>query len=412
MHFYSPYIIAALLILGACAFSAASSAWRRSRILGAYEEITGDIRRLAGLLGGEISAEGQDLVVSGRYRNRPLSVRFSNSEQTAGMQIRIHAPVCVSLFILPRRMHRVEGRVAVLSGDRSFDQSFVIRSDEPADAMLFLRQQATLPLIRRICQSSQTLLSFRRGSVELSEFCTAAGAARALFRHLDDMSELAAAAAKLPGSFMVKVEPPRRPLKMIYRMSGALAVAAVLCMISFTGFGGGQSIRPAEKQEDKSGIQSSDLLNIGSAGNWRIARTEDFDTNFLSWLDHARQEPASRIELDSQGTGAADEVAYLLVGVDGSRRLVLLAHNRVVYDSRFLKLSGIAKVPAESLLSVKWLDSGKPSAPPQGDGLLVATDSGKPTDTRIFYLDGDRVASAIPADYHDIRLRSALAASN
>src|SRR5437588_5660123 len=125
---------------------------RRRSLYAGYEEYEGEARSLAHLLGGELFRDGGDLVVFGNYQTLPTQVRFSNSDVTPGLQMRVQAPATFPLTVAPVAVTDLPGRVVARANDPQFDTRFTIRSEQPLDARLFL-SPPTLLTIRKLCCS-------------------------------------------------------------------------------------------------------------------------------------------------------------------------------------------------------------------------------------------------------------------
>src|SRR5438105_1818283 len=96
-----------------------------------YEEYEGEARALARVLHGELFRDGGDLVAFGNYGTLPTQVRFSNSDMTPGLQVRVQAPATFSLTVAPASITDLPGRVVARANDPQFDMRFSIRSEQP-----------------------------------------------------------------------------------------------------------------------------------------------------------------------------------------------------------------------------------------------------------------------------------------
>src|SRR5512146_1242864 len=109
-------------IVMAVAFVGAIIAFLRDRgRFSGYKELMGDALRLGKGLGGEVFRDGNDLVVNGSYNRMPVQVRFSHSENTPGLNIRMGALSNINLFFAPRATHATEGRHVVRTPDDMFN---------------------------------------------------------------------------------------------------------------------------------------------------------------------------------------------------------------------------------------------------------------------------------------------------
>ncbi len=97
----SPLQIALLIIAAVSIVGMVIAVVRSRRTYSEYEEIAGEARRLGSIIKGEIFRDGNDLVVSGNYGMLPTVVRFSNDENTPGLNMRMQAPATLTLSLVP-----------------------------------------------------------------------------------------------------------------------------------------------------------------------------------------------------------------------------------------------------------------------------------------------------------------------
>src|SRR5581483_8543630 len=107
----------ALLTVGVLSLIAVGiSVMRRRATFAGYEEIAADARALALLLRGEVFRNFEKL---------PVLIRFSNSENTPGLNIRMQAPASFSLSVAPAAMQLIDGgRSVITTGEHMFDLRF------------------------------------------------------------------------------------------------------------------------------------------------------------------------------------------------------------------------------------------------------------------------------------------------
>lgn len=400
----SPLQIALLIIAAVSAAGVIITFVRSRTTYSGYEEIVADIRRLGSSLGGETFRDGADVVVSGSYQKLPAVVRFSNAENTPGLNIRMQAPATFKLSVVPAGAQVTEGgRILVRTTDDIFDTRFNTRTDQPTQAKMFLTR-GTTGLLQRLACSKNTYLSVGSGAIELSELVIPATPGQHAIEHLKAMLKLSEALRQMPGAETVKLvtfEREHNVAGRIAMVAGAIvALASVFAAVKVPN----QTVVSGLNATLASGILPLDAAQIPNAPQWRVAKADELDNVAVSWLRGNGEEPVSRIEGDFTGTGASREIAYLLVGPDGSRRVVLLAGDGNRYDTRFPYVGLIARIPKDMVGSVKWLDDKVPQGI-TGDGLLLVRAPQDGASGMVLFLSGRGIVSAVPADYPSISLR-------
>src|SRR5436305_1450065 len=101
-----------------------------------YEELAPDIQALSKVLKAERFRDGSDLVLNGNYGKFPAVLRFSYSDNTPGLNLRMKAPSTFTLSVVPKGAKATEGRVQVRTTEEMFDARFVTRTDHPTQARM------------------------------------------------------------------------------------------------------------------------------------------------------------------------------------------------------------------------------------------------------------------------------------
>ncbi|HEX9121703.1 MAG TPA: hypothetical protein VF840_14305 [Terriglobales bacterium] len=401
---FSPLQVA-LLIVAALSIVGVVIVFVRSRMTySGYSHLVKDVRRLALAMRGEIFRDGSDVVISGTYERLPAVVRFSNEENSPGLNIRIQAPATFLLSVVAARAQVSEGgRNLVRTADERFDSRFNTRTDQPTQANMFINKQVT-GLLQQLACSKNTYLSVGNGAIELSELVIPdPNPGEHAIEHLKSMAELSQALHRMPGSDRVKLLTFERERHVAARV--AMVVGAVVALVSVFAATRVSNSEPVSgvNQTLSAGILPLDATRIPNTKDWRAATADDFDPVAVSWLRGNRKQPAGRIAGNFSGKGTGRDVAYLLVDAEGARRVVLLADNENRYDTKFPYIGLAVRVPKESVNSIKWAGSKAPEGV-DGDGLLLLRKKDDPSSAIVLFLSGRGIVSASPANYQDINL--------
>lgn len=400
-----PPLALPISIVMAVAFVGAIIAFLRDRgRFSGYKELMGDAIRLSNTLGGEVFRDGDDLVIYGTFNRMPVQIRFSHSESTPGLNIRMGALSTINLFFAPRAANAVGGRQIVRTPDEMFNTRVEARTDHPTEARLLLGQRAVMPSLTKLCRSSQTYVRITRGQVELIDLAPPSVATVINVRmQVELLSSIASALAELPGAEKVVVEPLKRERRVLLKAAiSAGAVAAVAAVaVSYQA-----SKRPAEpaaaKTDASAELAPGDAPAIPGAKKWKVVNEVDFDADATAWL-RARSVPVSgRVSADFSGNGNDSDVAYVLDATGEKRRVVVLSRGNRLYDANFAYVGIAARVPKTSFASIEW--AGTPPASPEGDGLLLTRSPRDRASGIIIFKQGGRMISAVPRDYQTIRL--------
>ena len=145
-------------------------------------------------------------------------------------------------------------------------------------------------------------------------------------------------------------------------------------------------------------LAAEDASLIPGSDSSRLAVASDFDTDAASWLRGFGQQVSGRIPGDYSGVGESS--AYILIGKQNQRRVVILASGECRYDAEYPAVAFAARIPKELISKIKWDDASPPDA--GGDGLLIVRAADSPSSSVVLFLWGNRVVSGHPIDYRQI----------
>jgi hypothetical protein len=148
------------------------------------------------------------------------------------------------------------------------------------------------------------------------------------------------------------------------------------------------------------GVASQDASVIPGIEHFRIAAPTDFDSAAVSWLKDSGTQISGTIPGNYSGTG--ESRAYVLVGKDQARRLVIVADGRLRCDAAYLKIAVVARVPKEFVRLITWTEFPAPEG--DGDGLLIVRDAKTFGSGVVLFLRGNGITSAAPRDYRQVPL--------
>lgn len=376
------------------------------RMFSGYLELRGDARAIEHFLHGETFRDMNDLVITGNAQGYRTTLRFSQDENTPGVNIRMDVPATFEMVIVHKDSPITEGGEPVKTGNDLFDAKWVVRSTEPTQARMFVDGTAAMAQLRRICCSSKTYVTLEPGALELSELTVPdLPAARHLTDHIESMAVLGKQLALMPGAAQVKVEhvtPPRPTSKVLAVVITALAICTGIAalanyeheknMESATLGAGGSPV----------GIPPEEAEQIPNLRGWRLAGSPDFDPSLVKWLRASNVQPTGRLEGDFAGSGAGNDHAYLLVNSDGAHRLVVLLNNQVKLDQTFPQVALIAKVPKSSIRDIKIETGGTPSG--NADGILIVRAKDNLRSGLVLSFNGDSPITEVPENYKSTTL--------
>jgi len=168
MGSHSPLQIALFIVAGLAAVGVTIAYLRTRMTYAGYEDIFHDIRKLGSAMKGEIFRDGADVVISGTWEKNPVVVRFSNQENTPGLNIRMPAAAQFQISVTAATAQVSEGpRTPVKTSDEMFDARFTTRTDQAMQARMLLTKPVTAVLHKLAC-SKNTYLAIGSGCIEHS----------------------------------------------------------------------------------------------------------------------------------------------------------------------------------------------------------------------------------------------------
>jgi len=202
--------------------------WLRSSAkLKGFEDNRADITQFRGRLsGGGFSRENGDLLLSGKYKGIPLTVRLSHSEYSPGLYMTCPAPVNLVLSFAPKDRPNPGGQTTIRTGDPALDAQFIGRTNQPTYAKMFLGSSRVHGQIRKLCASTGTMLVVEEYKIEFSEDLIPSNTLSRLIGCAEALTDLARALEQLPGARTLApraVAPGRKRPVMVW---GAAAAAA------------------------------------------------------------------------------------------------------------------------------------------------------------------------------------------
>jgi len=398
---HSFFLIIALLAF-LVALTLAVSA-RRSKFFG-YRGIAADVDRLARSLGGEIFRDAGDLVVRGNRGALPVLVRFSldADNDSSGLRIAMQVPATFEMTITPGAAGRRQSPAVVRTEDGLFDYKFVITSQQPAMARMFVTNAGVMKQIKKLCFSSATTLRMESGKLEVTEHpFQQANAFGHVEQRLASMADLAESLRGMPGAEAIKIAPFRRPGNRMLKPAIALGLALAFLEAgwlsrSSTHFEHALVAEAASPEESL----PADISQMLYLQGWRLARGEDFDPETVNALQDQGAATGAIVHADFSGRNNNRDVAYILIDTAGIMRVVVLSNGNLAYDRRYLRILAASRIPAAGLNAAEWRD---PAKKPDGDGLLLVTRGYGPDSSVVISLAGGNPTLNSPVDYKKIQ---------
>jgi len=404
----SPVQIAVLVIAGVSLLGLIISVIRGSSTFSGYEEYKQEMVKIAKSMHAEIFRDGDDVVIAGNHKKLPLQVRFSYSETTPGLNVRLQAPVSFTFSVVPKGAVATEGRVPVRTGDEVFDARFIARTDHPTQAKMLVGNKVMRTQMAQLCCSSKTYLTLVTGSIELSELVIPSPhTARHVLDHIEAMGALAVAVEAIPGADQVKITPYKRERSspVVQVAIGVGAIAAIFAVFL---------LKPQSAQPDLSGVAAAmataegvaaaDMSQIPNAMEWHAAKAEEFDRDVAAWVRGGGADVSGRVPLQLDASDPHRDVVYWLVknGAPGNR-LVVLQNGNNIYDAQYPDVVGLARVPLAALGSVDW--GAKPIVDASGDALILLRQTDAGIVGRVMFFKGQRLYTGVPKRYDQVSLQ-------
>jgi len=375
---------------------------RRFAVFRGYKDIQSDVLRVAELLKTQATREGKDVVVAGYLGWLPTIVRFSKKLDTPGLHIEMRVPANFGLTIMPKTVALPgEGRVVMRTGSALLDKRFIARSDEPLEVRMVLGTAEALHSLEQLCCSTQTALSIKNHTLELSELAIPSFTANHVLDHLNAMNSIASRIREMPGASEIRLKRlPARGSGWTIRIALSLGLICLVALLFAQ-----PANRPAAHFNPKAGmpeIPQADAARLQQLQGWHLAKADDFSDSGVRFLREHNLPFSGRVTADFAGRGATSDSAYLLVDSQGSRRVSMLAGGILAYDAIFPRVDAIARIPKASMGKIKW--KTVPQFDADGDALLVIQNIDDPTASLVLLRHGTQTYSAQPADYSQIDL--------
>ena len=378
---------------------------RRFAVFLGYKAIQPDVLQIAELLKTQPVRERGDVVIAGHYGGRPTIVRFSHRVDTPGLDIQMRVPAAVNFFLVPKTItSESEGRTLIRTGSVALDRRFNSRTDHPTEIGMLTAGTTTNASLEQLCCSSQTGLSIKDRTIELSELTIPPFTANHVFDHLQSMLTLASGLAEMPGADLIKVEPlPPRGSSWPVRIALAGGLVCLVALLFAQPYSHPEGANASASLVRPSGIAPADASRMQQLQGWHVAGTDDFSVSALRFLRERRLEPSGHIMGDFSGRGAAIDSAYFLVDATGRKRVSMMAKGMVAYDAIFPQIDVLARISRNALAKIQWM-SAAPQFPSDGDALLVVQNANDPTASVVLLRHGTQTLSAHPADFNKIDL--------
>jgi len=381
---------------------------RRFAVFLGYKAIEPDVLQIAELLQAQPLRDRSDVVLEGNYSGNPTIVRFSHRVDTPGLDIQMRVPATLNLFLMPKNFATTnEGRVLMRTGSVPLDRRFNARTDHPMEFKMLTAGAAMKSSLEQLCCSTQTGLSVRDRTIELSELTIPPFTANHVFDHLQSMLTLAKTITNMPGADRIKIDPLHRrgsswPVRVALA-GGLVCLVALLFTQPYNRMAGASA--NSNMIVPSPGVAPGDALRMQQLQGWHAAGRDDFSLSALRVLREHRLQASGHIVGDFGGRGTAADSAYLLVDTTGRRRVSMLVKGTVGYDAIFPKVDALARISKSAMTQIQWMSAG-PALPPDGDGLLVVQDANDPTASVVLLRHGSQTLSARPADFNKIDLVS------
>ena len=396
-------ITVALLIICAVTLCGLFCIWTvRFRTWTGYRQILPTVQLFPASVRVSVARERADVVMRGNHRRWPVRIRFSDSDFAPELHIEMGIPANLTLDVLPRSSDQaaLSDRLPLGTGDHRFDWLYSLFTDRHSDARMLLMGPGAMDALRAVCRSSQNSFQIKNRVMSLTYSVAPADLVTEVMTSLNAMATLAECAADMPGARRGKVAPYKKkgssPLVTAAMFVGG--VAAIAVVLTFRSPSTSASERPVYTLADGSAIDVRDAGLIPHLSKWKLATQDDFDPAFAMRLREAAVNLHFPLALHPKNSDIASEKVYLFVGVEGSKRLVILMDGVLVYDARYEKLAGVAPVPNRNLDQTKWTDSDLIWGTTNGDGLLVLVDPSDPQGARVFACSRQSVQSFTPQD--------------
>lgn len=377
---------------------------RRFAVFRGYKDIEADVLRVAELLKTQPVRDRDDVVVSGYLGWLPTIIRFSKKLDTPGLYVQMRVPAAFNFTALPKAAGLPgEGRVVMRTGSAVLDRKFITRSDDPVDVRMLLGTTEALEALEQLCCSSQTGLSLKKQTLELSEMAIPSFTCNHVFDHLHAMNVLATRIREMPGASTIRLKRlPRTGSSWTIRLALAGGLVCLLALLFAQPYKHSSAAFTVDAGAAASGVPPADAQLLQHLQGWRVARADDFLPPGAAFLRHHELPLNGRVTGDFTGRGGNTDSAYLLINDQGQSRVSMIAGGRVAYDAIFPRIDALARIPKASMGKIKWKSA--PHFEPDGDALLVVQNANDPTASLVLLRHGTETYSARPLNFSQIDL--------
>lgn len=377
---------------------------RRFAVFRGYKDIEPDVLQVAELLKTQPVRERNDVVVSGYLGWLPTIIRFSKKLDTPGLYVQMRVPASFNFTVLPKAAGLPgEGRVLMRTGSALLDSKFITRSDDPVDVRMFLGTEEALRALEQLCCSSQTGLSLREQTLELSEMAIPSFTCNHVLDHLHAMNVLAMRIREMPGASTIRLKRlPATGSSWTIRVALAGGLVCLVALLFAQPYKHSSASFKVNSSVAMSGVPPADAQRLQQLQGWHVARADDFLPAGMAFLRNHGLPLSGRVAGDFTGRGGSGDSAYLLVNDQGQKRVSMIAGGIVAYDAIFPRIDALARIPKASMGTIKW--KAAPQLGPDGDALLVVQDANDPTASLVLLRHGTETYSARPLDFSQIDL--------
>jgi hypothetical protein len=184
-----------------------------------------------------------------------------------------------------------------------------------------------------------------------------------------------------------------------FAVAGLLTLGLIWMVISRSG----SAATAARWIPASQSVAPEDASLISDSENYRVATSEDFARESVSWLSIAGQQASGDIPGAYSASGSSH--AYVLIGRDSSWRVLIVANGQVRCEARYRTLAIVAHIAKNLIQRIDWSD--RPALEPEGDGLLVVRAANDPASGVVLFLQGDQVLTGTPANFDQVLQRQA-----
>jgi hypothetical protein len=401
---HSPVVMLGILVAVVAFFGAiAAYAYDRMRFAG-YRKIVLGVMKLEEMFATRAFREGNDLVVTGNRSGLPVTVRFSHSDTLPALHIRMGAPATFDLNVTPARSRTQTNKPVVRTTDEKFNMSYSLRSTQPAHAKIFLNQKRALDAVWDLC-GPNTYVSIGDRAIEYGEMGVLdAGVGDRAYARIEKLLALATVLRSMPDADRVRIEPIRQVHRASLRLAIALGMMFGLALLA-AAVHFWHTAAPLTVSTDRDipiGVMPTDAVMMGDLRKWHLAIPSDYDPGIYEWAHARGVSVENHFKLDLSGSGGESASVYVLANQSGKKRVVIIAHQRNVFDSLFDSIGIVTRVPHDDINSIRWATA--PLIAPPGDGLLIvrkANDAGGGT---VLFFSGTRMFAGVPTNYQYMKL--------